>query len=146
MFFLGGIGIVFALISLSLICFGIPVIIAVFVYKDASKRVDCTPWLWALVAALVPSFIGLVIYLIIRNDYPIKPAYVQSMEDNAGRTVDNEHSLNTGTGLPGWAKALIIIVSIVIVLCVVAISVSIVYSIITGAQNCDPTPYVENMY
>lgn len=55
--------------------FGIPVLLAVLVYRDANKRMDCSPWLWALVAALVPSFIGVIVYLIVRRDYPLKPEY-----------------------------------------------------------------------
>ena len=53
----------------------LPVLAAVLVYKDAKKRVDCSPWLWALVAGLVPCFIGVVVYLIIRKDYPLKAEY-----------------------------------------------------------------------
>lgn len=46
----------------------LPVCIAVFVYRDAKKR-GLEPLLWALVAALVPSFIGLIIYLIVRSGH-----------------------------------------------------------------------------
>lgn len=47
---------------------GIPICIAVFVYKDAKMR-GMEPILWALVAALIPSFIGLIIYLIVRSGH-----------------------------------------------------------------------------
>ena len=50
----------------------IPLLVGVLVYRDAAKRVDCNPWLWALIAALAPSFVGLIIYLIIRSDFPLK--------------------------------------------------------------------------
>lgn len=46
----------------------IPISIAVFVYKDAKMR-GMEPILWALVAALIPSFIGLIIYLIVRSGH-----------------------------------------------------------------------------
>ena len=46
----------------------IPIYIAVFVYKDAKMR-GMEPILWALVAALIPSFIGLIIYLIVRSGH-----------------------------------------------------------------------------
>ncbi len=46
----------------------IPICIAVFVYKDA-KNAGMEPILWALVAALIPSFIGLIIYLIVRSGH-----------------------------------------------------------------------------
>ncbi|MEG2785390.1 MAG: hypothetical protein RR918_04155, partial [Anaerovoracaceae bacterium] len=45
---------------------GVPIVIGVFVYKDAVKR-ETNPWLWTIVAALTPSFIGLIVYLIVRN-------------------------------------------------------------------------------
>lgn len=42
------------------------VVIGVFVYRDASKR-RMNKVLWALVAALTPAFVGLIIYLIVRE-------------------------------------------------------------------------------
>ena len=45
----------------------IPVLIGTYVYKDAkSRKMDAV--LWTLVAVLVPSFIGLIIYLVIRTN------------------------------------------------------------------------------
>ena len=72
MYFLSSIFIILLIPVILLFSIALPILIGVCVYRDASKRVDCSPLLWALVAALVPSFIGLVIYLIIRRDYPIK--------------------------------------------------------------------------
>jgi hypothetical protein len=47
--------------------FMVPVLIGLYVYKDAKSRgMDAT--LWALVAALVPSFIGLIIYFVVRGN------------------------------------------------------------------------------
>ena len=46
----------------------IPICIAVFVYKDAKMR-GMEPILWALVAALIACFIGLIIYLIVRSGH-----------------------------------------------------------------------------
>jgi hypothetical protein len=40
--------------------------IGVAVFIDAKQR-DMEPWLWALVAALVPYFLGLIAYLIARK-------------------------------------------------------------------------------
>jgi len=45
----------------------IPVLIGTYVYKDAKSR-NMDAVLWTLVAVLVPSFIGLIIYLVIRNN------------------------------------------------------------------------------
>ena len=42
------------------------VVIGIFVYRDASKR-RMNKVLWALVAALTPAFVGLIIYLIVRE-------------------------------------------------------------------------------
>jgi RNA polymerase subunit RPABC4/transcription elongation factor Spt4 len=43
------------------------VMIGVYVYRDAGKR-GMNKVLWALVAVLVPSFLGIVIYLLVRNN------------------------------------------------------------------------------
>lgn len=108
-----------------LISVGIPLIIGVVVYRDANKRVDCSPWLWALVAALVPSFVGVVIYLIIRNDYPLKPAdsfddeeqgYYQQNYDN--QAVGNKHIL------PTWAKVILIIVAALLIIWLVGMIIA----------------------
>ena len=47
----------------------IPVLIGRYVYKDAKSR-NMDAVLWTLVAILVPSFIGLIIYLVIRSNNP----------------------------------------------------------------------------
>lgn len=47
------------------------IIICVFVYNDAKKR-NMNGVLWVLIILLVPLFIGLVLYLILRKDYNIK--------------------------------------------------------------------------
>lgn len=47
----------------------IPVLIGVFVYKDAKKR-NMNAAMWTLVVVLVPSFIGLILYVIVRGDHP----------------------------------------------------------------------------
>ena len=41
-----------------------PIFIGVFVYKHASKHPIGNPIMWALVAALVPFYIGLMIYVV----------------------------------------------------------------------------------
>lgn len=46
----------------------IPVMIGVYVYRDASRRGMNAP-LWTLVAALAPAFIGLIIYLLVRGSW-----------------------------------------------------------------------------
>ena len=54
------------LISLILL---IPVMVGVYVYKDAKKR-GMNAVLWTLIVLLTPFLIGLVIYLLVRGNYP----------------------------------------------------------------------------
>lgn len=58
-FFLGALALVVALY----------VLIGVFVYKDAQRR-GMNAVLWTVVAVLVPSFIGVIVYLLARNSMP----------------------------------------------------------------------------
>lgn len=126
---------------------GIPIIIGVFVYRDAEKRVDCSPWLWALVAALVPSYIGLVVYLIVRRDYPLRSQAGQNLRkdaaENSAYYQENyeAQAVPTKTGLPTWAKALIIIGAVILIICIVALIGSILYSVIGYNQGI---PYYNN--
>ncbi len=46
----------------------IPIIIGVFVYRDASER-GMNALLWTIIAVFVPSLLGLIIYLIFRENY-----------------------------------------------------------------------------
>lgn len=45
----------------------IPVLVGTLVYRDAAARRMAHPLLWALAAALVPSFLGLLLYLLMRR-------------------------------------------------------------------------------
>ena len=56
---------VFILLAVVLI---IPLIIGIYVYRDASRR-GMNPILWALVSAVGPALIGLIIYLLVRGNY-----------------------------------------------------------------------------
>lgn len=47
---------------------GIPILIGIYVYRDANRRNMNAP-LWTLVAVLAPTFIGFIIYLIVRSGY-----------------------------------------------------------------------------
>lgn len=108
------------------VAFGIPIIVGILVYRDANKRVDCSPWMWALIAALVPSFIGLIIYAIIRRDYPLKPEH-QRYADSYGQTSYEQNFNETGNpitkphrGFPTWAKVLLILGMILVVVGMIA--------------------------
>ena len=69
---------------------GVPILIGYFVYKDADKRVDTIPILWALLSALAPFYIGLVIYLIVRKDYPLKSEYGRYNEYRSYNNYNNQ--------------------------------------------------------
>ncbi len=56
-----------AMIVLALIII-LPFIVGFFVYRDARQR-DMNALLWAFVAALVPAFMGLIIYFLVRGNY-----------------------------------------------------------------------------
>ena len=45
-----------------------PILVGIAVYRDAKAR-GMEPWLWTLVSVLVPYFIGLIIYLIVRASH-----------------------------------------------------------------------------
>lgn len=62
--------VVISILSLVLIplIFGIPILVAVYVYRDANKR-GMNALLWMLIALLTPSLLGLIIYLLVRNNH-----------------------------------------------------------------------------
>ena len=51
-----------------LLLLAIPVLIGVYVYRDAKRR-GMNAVLWVLIAIFAPSLIGLIIYLLVRNNY-----------------------------------------------------------------------------
>ncbi|MTI47364.1 zinc ribbon domain-containing protein [Sporosalibacterium faouarense] len=54
-------------IGILLIVFGILTGVGVFVYRDAPKN-GMDRKLWTIVALLVPNFMGLIVYLIVRSN------------------------------------------------------------------------------
>lgn len=54
-------------ILLLLAILSIPILLGIFVYRDAKSR-GMEPLLWTLIVVLAPSFLGLIIYLIVRKD------------------------------------------------------------------------------
>lgn len=100
----------------------IPLLVGILVYRDANKRVDCNPWLWALIAALAPSFVGLIIYLIIRGDYPMKdPVYTY---DEFGNPIPQPTP-----GFPKWAKVLLIVFAVLFIILFLGGCVAALYSV-----------------
>lgn len=56
---------VFIVLAIAII---VPFIIGFYVYRDARRR-GMNALLWALVAAVAPALIGLIVYLLVRGDY-----------------------------------------------------------------------------
>lgn len=52
--------------GLAVLFIALNVLIAVFIYKDASKR-NMNAWLWMLAVIYIPNFIGLLLYLFARS-------------------------------------------------------------------------------
>lgn len=53
--------------TISVLFIVIPVIIGIYVYRDANRR-GMNATLWTLIAVLAPTFIGLIVYLVVRAD------------------------------------------------------------------------------
>ena len=88
-----------SVIPLSLL-FAIPILIGVYVYKDAVQR-GMNGALWALVVILTPGFIGLIIYLLVRNGYS------RLQCPNCGTKVTEEYTLcpKCGTTLKAYCPS-----------------------------------------
>lgn len=48
------------------LCIALPILVGVLVYRDAQRQAMDPPILWALVSALAPSFLGLIVYVVVR--------------------------------------------------------------------------------
>ncbi|MNT76350.1 hypothetical protein D3C72_2153400 [compost metagenome] len=59
--------------GLALLFIALNALIAVFIYKDASKR-NMNAWLWMLAVIYIPNFIGLLLYLFARRRQHIPAA------------------------------------------------------------------------
>lgn len=56
------------MLCVTLIALTIPVLIGVYVYRDAKRR-GMNAVLWTLVAVIAPALVGFIIYLLVRNGY-----------------------------------------------------------------------------
>lgn len=152
--------ILFLLIFIPVVLFiglGLPVLIGILVYRDAKKREDISPALWGLVAALAPCYIGLIVYLVIRRDYPLKPwesvqrpapqqgfttdqseegfSYAQSFDENRPQQPAEKKAMAT------WVKVLIIAVVIVALFCVLALVGTVIYSVVSVETGIGSSSY-----
>lgn len=53
-------------VATAIISISIMILMGIYVYRDASQF-DMSPVLWVVVVLLVPNFLGLIIYLIVRS-------------------------------------------------------------------------------
>lgn len=152
MYLIGSVLAIIFLVLIAVFGLGLPILAAVLVYRDASKRLDCSPWLWALVAALAPCFIGVIVYLIIRKDYPLvgevgqrntyrqaESTYEQTpsgdeQDTQAQYSSAYEQPMPERKGMPTWGKALLIIGAVVVVICLIALVVGVI-QLFTGYAN-----------
>ncbi|WP_405107613.1 PLDc N-terminal domain-containing protein [Paenibacillus sp. FSL K6-1217] len=58
---------------LALLFLGLNVLVAVFIYKDASRR-RMNAWLWMTAVIYIPNFIGLILYFLARKQHPMHAA------------------------------------------------------------------------
>ena len=61
-----GIGVGVFFLFILIFCVALPLVIGILVYRDARNQAISAPLLWAILAALAPSFIGLIVYLVVR--------------------------------------------------------------------------------
>lgn len=59
---------IFAFLIIIPLLFAIPILIGIYVYRDSTKR-GMNAALWTLIAMCAPSLLGLIIYLLVRNNY-----------------------------------------------------------------------------
>jgi hypothetical protein len=135
---LGSIAFLLFIMLIIVFSLAVPILIGVFVYRDAARRQDCSPILWALVAALVPACIGLIVYLIIRNDYPLKQEYGGPQPGAQNTYYQQQGYANAPVhhnGLPTWGKVLIIVGVVLLAILFIVIAVDVVYNIGSGAHS-----------
>ena len=142
---MGGLFFGLFMIPIVLVCgFGIPIIIGVLVYKDSIKR-ETNAWLWTFVAALVPSFIGVIIYLVMRNDFPLKTefsgkeqnrekadnqAYEQTSYTTEGGDTYTTVTSSKPDGISKMAKILLIVFGAIALLFVIGVCLMIGYTVL----------------
>lgn len=88
----------------SLFFFILPIALGVYVYRDADKR-GMNALLWTLIVVFAPSFIGLIIYVLVRENQsgyecanchaPVKDN--QDFCPNCGDSLQNRYDLNEGS-------------------------------------------------
>ncbi|MBQ9767464.1 MAG: zinc ribbon domain-containing protein [Lachnospiraceae bacterium] len=89
----------------------LPILIGVYVYKDASRR-SMNAALWTLLAIFAPGFVGLIIYLIVRSNYtdacchkcgkPVRESFVVC--PHCGASLKEHCYICNGTLEDGWAN------------------------------------------
>ncbi len=83
---MAGILFVIILVLALVLGIGVPVAMGLYVYHDAKKR-GMNALVWTLLTVLIPGFIGLIVYLIVRNEHSGKNCPV------CGRNVSEHFSV-----------------------------------------------------
>lgn len=71
----------FLFIFITLLIIAIPFTVAYIVYNNAKSR-NMNAWIWTLVSVLLPYFVGVIIYLVVRQSYPLANARKCSVCNN----------------------------------------------------------------
>ena len=87
------VAIFFVMIPFLLLLLLIPILIGVYVYRDAKRR-QMNAVAWTAIAVLAPTFIGLIIYLLVRGNYS------DLLCPNCGATVSAEFVACPKCGAP----------------------------------------------
>lgn len=61
------------------------IIVSIYVYKDAKKR-NMNEWMWMTIAVYIPNLLGLIIYLVMRNN-------IKKCCSNCGKQIEMEFLL-----------------------------------------------------
>ncbi len=62
---------IFILVIPVIVVIAVMFFVGCFVYRDAKHR-GLDPWLWTTIVVFVPNLIGLIIYLVFRNQHSIE--------------------------------------------------------------------------
>lgn len=76
---------IIVIVGLAVLFIALNVLIAVFIYKDASRR-NMNAWLWMLAVIYIPNFIGLLLYLFARRQH-----YSLSETEPGSKTIQCPH-------------------------------------------------------
>lgn len=136
---------VFVIVLLFMMLCVIPLVIGSYVYRDAGNR-GMERVLWAFIAALGPGFIGLIIYLLIRNDLDggVCPSCEKAIKRNFlfcpfcgadlsdilwKREKGQEKDLADRNAERGLTRIIAMVIAIPLILCILMVASILVFSV-----------------